>query len=66
MATREHRLSEFSSESPPKDTPLEVLCEDHAGTYVLPYSCIWSGTTWRNAATATAIEARVLGWRAHR
>jgi hypothetical protein len=63
MATREHRLSEFSHEAPPLNTPLELLCEDHAGTYVLPYACVWSGTAWQNAATITAIEARVLGWR---
>jgi hypothetical protein len=28
--------------SPPTDEPLEVLCEDHVGTYVIPFLCQWT------------------------
>ncbi len=43
MATRQHRLNEFNEGPPPPDRPLHVLCEDHNGTYVLPYLCQWHG-----------------------
>jgi hypothetical protein len=50
MATREHRMAEFSSAEPPANQRLELLCEDHRGTYVIPFACHfvngqWSG--WR-------------------
>jgi hypothetical protein len=33
MATRQERLDDFDHEgSPPKDQPLEILCEDHVGS----------------------------------
>jgi len=38
MATRERRLSEFNT-GQPSDHAVELLCEDHNGTYVLPYLC---------------------------
>jgi len=25
------------------------LCEDHVGTYTLPYLCHWSNGAWRSA-----------------
>jgi hypothetical protein len=43
--------------------PFEILCEDHNGTYLLPFLCHWTVGEWRNAATAEAIDARVIGWR---
>jgi hypothetical protein len=49
--------------SPPTDEPLEVLCEDHVGTYVIPFLCQWSDGTWQNAKTRRHIEAMVIGWR---
>jgi hypothetical protein len=61
MVTRDHRLGEFEQGPPPQDRPLEVLCEDHNGTYVLPFACRWSGGTWLNRLRA--IEANVVGWR---
>jgi hypothetical protein len=64
MATRRHRLSEFSDGPPPADLPLQLLCEDHNGTYLLPYSCQWGETGWHNCASQEAIEAKVVGWRA--
>ena len=63
MATRQHRLSEFNGGPPPPDVALQLLCEDHNGTYVLPYPCQWQGDAWRNCAGNEPIEAAVVGWR---
>lgn len=63
MATRQFRLNEFDQGPPPSDRPLELLCEDNRGTYVLPYQCLWSHGAWLNADTGSVIEAYVLGWR---
>jgi hypothetical protein len=64
MVTRLQRIGAFIHEGePPGDQPLEVLCEDHVGTYVIPFLCGWSGGDWKNAATGDPIEARVIGWR---
>ena len=42
MATREKRLAQFDGNGdPPPNQPLEVLCEDHSGTYQLPFACRW-------------------------
>jgi hypothetical protein len=65
MATRIERLSGFSTEAALEDTPVELLCEDNRGTYVLPYPCVRSGAVWRNAATTDRILADVIGWRLH-
>lgn len=62
MATRQYRLSEFNQGQAP-DRAVEVLCEDHNGTYVLPYLCEWRDGAWHHAASGAAIEARVVGWR---
>jgi hypothetical protein len=63
MATRTHRLNEFNASPPPPERPLQVLCEDHNGTYLLPYPCEFAGGAWRNCASHAAIEAQVVGWR---
>jgi len=63
MTTREHRLAEFSSGKPEDGLPVELLCEDHAGTYTLPFPCRWTVGAWYNAATGAFIDARVVGWR---
>ena len=64
MATREKRLAQFDgSGEPPPDRPLEVLCEDHSGTYQLPFACRWIEGQWRNDRTGGALEATVVGWR---
>jgi hypothetical protein len=63
MATRQYRLNEFDQGAPPSEQPLELLCEDNRGTYVLPYPCRWSDGAWFNADIGSAIEADVLGWR---
>ena len=49
MATRERRLAEFNGNGdPPPDRPVQVLCEDHSGTYQLPFACRWVDGEWRN------------------
>jgi len=63
MATRQHRLSEFRQGAAPEGVPLELLCEDHNGTYTLPYPCFARGGRWLNVESGAAIEADVIGWR---
>jgi putative tryptophan/tyrosine transport system substrate-binding protein len=61
MAARQERIDAFIHEgSPPADQPLEILCEDHVGTYVIPFLCQWTEGTWQNAKTHRRIEARTL------
>jgi hypothetical protein len=64
MATREKRLAQFDgSGEPPPDLPVEVLCEDHSGTYQLPFACRRVAGQWRNHESGGAVEATVIGWR---
>ena len=64
MATRQQRISAFIHEGdPPADQPLELLCEDHVGTYVIPFLCRLSSGIWHNVDTGSRIEATVIGWR---
>ena len=65
MATRQQRLDAFVHEGePPADGPVELLCEDHVGTYVVPFPCQWSSGDWKNVETGERIAAKVIGWRA--
>src|SRR5215203_5549951 len=64
MATREKRLAQFDGNGePPLGQPVEVLCEDHSGTYQLPFACRWIEGQWRNDRTGGMVEATVVGWR---
>ena len=64
MATREKRLAQFDGNGdPPPDQPVEVLCEDHSGTYQLPFACRWIDGQWRNDRTGGMVEATVVAWR---
>lgn len=64
MATRQHRLAEFDGEGePPIGAPVELLCEDHVGTYAIPFPCEWSNGGWRGIKSGERIEATVVGWR---
>jgi hypothetical protein len=64
MVTRQERLSDFIHEgTPPIDWPLQILCEDHNGTYVVPFLCRWRDGAWRDAKADGRIEATVIGWR---
>jgi hypothetical protein len=67
MATRERRLAEFNGEGePPPDLPVQVLCEDQSGTYLLPFACRYIDGEWRNHESGSTVEATVVGWRLHR
>lgn len=61
MATRLHRLGEFRQDVPPVEQRLELLCENHCGTYALSFECEWSDGKWRNAVTGAPIDAPVVG-----
>ncbi|MFO1110288.1 MAG: hypothetical protein U1E61_13965 [Bradyrhizobium sp.] len=64
MATREKRLAQFDGlGSPPPELAVEVLCEDHSGTYQLPFPCRFIDGQWRNDQSGIAVEATVIGWR---
>ena len=63
MATRESRLAQFSQGVPKENRPLQILCEDQSGTYVIPYPCEWSEGVWRKVGSSKHIEATVIGWR---
>jgi hypothetical protein len=64
MATRQQRIDAFTHDGvPPEDRPLELLCEDHVGTYVIPFLCRWNGGYWHSMETSGRIEATVVGWR---
>ena len=42
MVTRQQRLDQFGSDGePPVGELMELLCEDHNGTYALPFPCRW-------------------------
>jgi hypothetical protein len=58
MATRDYRLAEFSQALPPTQKLLQVLAEDHSGTYVLPFFCEWRDGEWHNPKGAKPLEPR--------
>jgi len=62
VTTRQQRISEFQQHSAPSG-PVELLCEDHCGTFVLPFACRWAEGKWINVETGANIEADVIGWR---
>lgn len=65
MATRAARLAGFESViAPGSDAILELLCEDHNGTYLLPFPCRMTDGEWHNLRSGERIEARAIGWRA--
>jgi hypothetical protein len=65
LVTHQERIDDFIHEGrPPTDQPLQILCEDHNGTYVIPFLCRWRDGMWQNAKTSRSIEATVVGWRA--
>lgn len=66
MVTRDQRLAEFNTTDIPPAGPVQVLCEDKSGTYLLPFTCVHADGHWHNAGTGGRVEARVVGWRALR
>jgi hypothetical protein len=64
VAARQRRLDAFPGDGPPPaGVACELLCEDHVGTYELPYLCHWSDETWQNLRTNEPVKAGVVGWR---
>ena len=63
MATRQQRIDAFRHEGVPPADQSRLLCEDHIGTYVIPFLCRWSSGAWQGADTGSRIEATVIGWR---
>jgi hypothetical protein len=64
MATRERRLAEFNGQGDPiPDQAVQVLCEDHSGTYQLPFPCKFLDGQWHNAESGSLVEVAVVGWR---
>jgi hypothetical protein len=64
MATREKRLAQFDgSGEPPPGQAVEVLCEDHSGTYQLPFPCYCVDGQWHNQESGGRLEATVVAWR---
>lgn len=62
MPTRLERLREFSQAEPPAGQVVQLLCEDHNGTYLIPSLCRWIDGKWLTER-GTAITAKVVGWR---
>ncbi|MGA8171898.1 MAG: hypothetical protein WB816_13830 [Methylocystis sp.] len=64
MTSLNDRIAEFIADRLPTDeAPVELLCLDHNGTYVLPFLCRRVADSWRNLTTGEQIEAEVAGWR---
>jgi hypothetical protein len=64
MVTRQERINDFTHDGvPPANQPLEILCEDHVGTYVIPFLCQWISGAWHSVDTGSLIEVTVIGWR---
>ena len=64
MASRQERIDAYTHNgTPPTDHPQELLCEDHVGTYVIPFPCQWRDGNWQSVKTNDRIEATVVGWR---
>ena len=71
MATGDHRIAEFNSGEPTEGEQVELLCEDHNGTYRLPFACKFAAGKWRATSSDAALsdhelEVPVLEWRVWR
>jgi hypothetical protein len=64
MTTLSGRLAQFITDrEAPDGTAVEALCQDHVGTYVLPFPCRRQGATWYNNLTSAVLDCDVIGWR---
>jgi hypothetical protein len=64
MKKLSQRLSEFIADRyPGEEVPVEALCRDNKGTYVIPYSCYRFDDEWRNFDTDETMTANIIGWR---
>ena len=64
MVTRAARLKDFTTDGYPGcGLPVQVLAEDHVGTYILPFPCERMNGKWRNGTTGEAVQASIIAWR---
>src|SRR4051794_35095420 len=57
MVTRHSRISQFTTDAhPPKEALVEVLCEDHRGTYVVPFACRYDDAGWRRSVLSDRLD----------
>jgi hypothetical protein len=64
MATRSALIEQFIvDQGAPEGMSAKLLCEDHRGTYTIPFPCRWSDGAWLNQGTGEPIEVEVVGWR---
>lgn len=64
MPKLRERLADFNSDRyPDKEAPVELLCRDKNGTYVLPYACCRFDDEWRNFDSDETVIANIVGWR---
>ena len=57
MAVRKARLTEFTTDIEPlAGVEVELLCEDHNGTYVLPFPCYRAEGEWHNKTTGDVLQ----------
>jgi hypothetical protein len=67
MVTRTARLKDFTTDGYPAcGLPVQVLAEDHVGTYILPFPCERMNGERRNGTTGEAVQASIVAWREFR
>jgi len=67
MVTRIARLKDFRTDGYPGcGLPVQVLAEDHVGTYILPFLCERMDGEWRNGTTGEVVQASIVAWREFR
>jgi hypothetical protein len=64
VTTRAARIEQFIVDAdPPEGALTALLCEDHVGTYALPFPCRYSEGAWLNERTGGEIDLDVIGMR---
>ena len=64
MVNRSTRISQFETDrEPDPSAAVQLLCQDHIGTYTLPFLCSRVAGTWRSTDTNETLDIEVLGWR---
>lgn len=64
MKKLKQRLSAFTTDRyPEEEVPVEALCRDKNGTYVIPYSCCRFDDEWRNFDSDERVIANIIGRR---
>lgn len=62
LTSLSNKIAEFTVDRLPNDgSPVELLCVDHNGTYVVPFLCRRVEDAWCNLETNEVIEADVAG-----